>query len=75
MYLFGLDKIGVRQLRPGHIIIHEGKAQTVGPKDIQRCPFMGTSVFGDSYQAGHKPVYIVSMTLCDALRRPKVKTP
>lgn len=52
------------EVRPVHIsliraedtVLHDGKVQTVGPGDIKHNHFMGSTLFGDSYILGLKPV-------------------
>lgn len=53
---FAFAPVHITDIRPGDIVLHEGATVTVGPKDIKRCPFMGVSIFGDSYSAGHRLV-------------------
>jgi len=48
--------VHISSLRQGDIILHNGELKTVSGTDLKRDKFMGTSVFGDSYHAGHKPV-------------------
>jgi hypothetical protein len=52
-------KIHVSLIRWGDTIHHRGHDRTVGKKDIKKCPFMGSSVFGDTYNSGHKLVTLV----------------
>ncbi|QBX32862.1 hypothetical protein Asfd1_236 [Aeromonas phage Asfd_1] len=40
----------------GDTIMHNGHMMTVCKKDITRCEFFGTKIFGDSYVSGRKPV-------------------
>lgn len=53
---FTFTPVHITNIQPGDIVIHRDAVVTVGPKDIKRCPFMGTSIFGDSYVAGHRLV-------------------
>lgn len=53
---FTFTPVHITDIQPGDIVLRDGVAVTVGPKDIKRCPFMGSSIFGDSYLAGHRPV-------------------
>lgn len=46
----------ITDIRPGHIVEHEGNLVTVGRDFIKRCPFMGVSLYGDTYALGTKLV-------------------
>lgn len=39
-----------------NIICPDGRDRTVCSKDIKRCNILGVTIFGDSYNAGHKLV-------------------
>lgn len=41
------------------IIFNDGLLTTVGHSNIKRCPFMGITIFGDSYKLGHQKVKLV----------------
>jgi hypothetical protein len=45
----------ISDIKAGDTIVRKGKEMTVCAKDITR-GFMGTAIFGDSYNNGHKPV-------------------
>lgn len=47
-------KVHIKDVKVGDIIFHDGKWRTVGKKDIKEDPFMGRTIFGDSYQLGYK---------------------
>lgn len=49
----------IRDIRAGDVVRHDGKDRTVGIKDIKHCDFMGVSLFGDTYNLGHKLVDLV----------------
>lgn len=53
---FNFSPVHIADLRPGDIVIHEGAVRTVATNNIKRCSFMGTTIFGDSYMSGHRPV-------------------
>lgn len=55
-YHYGLVDTHIDTLQVGCIIEHDGKHMTVGKNDLHTGGFMGTTVFGDSYHCGHKPV-------------------
>lgn len=59
MINFGLKQINIKQIKQGDTIIHNGQATTVTGNDIKHDQLMGTTVFGDSYNIGHKPVFII----------------
>ncbi len=52
-------KVNISQIKAGDTIIHNGVETTVTQKDIKRDEFMGTTLFGDSYNLGNKPVILV----------------
>lgn len=47
-------KVHIKDVRVGDTVFHDGKWRTVGKKDIKEDPFMGRTIFGDSYQLGYK---------------------
>ena len=51
-----IDETHIDNIRVGDVILHNGKEMTVCAKDITRDQFMGTSLFGDCYMSGYKPV-------------------
>jgi hypothetical protein len=46
----------ISTIKAGDTILHNGEVKTVSGNNIKRCSFMGTTLFGDSYHAGHKLV-------------------
>jgi len=46
----------INDVRVGDVLLHHGEDQTVSVNNIKRGGFMGTSVFGECYMSGHKPV-------------------
>ena len=46
----------IYDIRPGDAIAFDGKIRTVCAKDIKSGYGQMTTVFGDSYNLGHKPV-------------------
>ncbi|MDO4695095.1 MAG: hypothetical protein Q4A62_10860 [Eikenella sp.] len=46
----------IGDIKPGDTVMHHGEMRTVGRRNIKRCPLMGLSLFGDSYQLGRVPV-------------------
>lgn len=59
MYALGLERKHISLVRVGDIVVHQGRARTVSGTDLKRCDFMGTSIFGDSYHIGYRPVFTV----------------
>jgi hypothetical protein len=51
-----INKVHISTIQPGDVIFHNGADRTLSQKDIKHCPFMGTTVFGDSYHLGYKQV-------------------
>lgn len=48
--------VHISNIRQGDMIEHNGVIKTVSSKDIKKSNFMGLTIFGDSYNIGHKPV-------------------
>ena len=57
---YKIKKVHVSQIRIGDTVEHEGHLKTVGKGNIKECNFMGTSLFGDTYNSGTKPVIKVT---------------
>ena len=51
--------VHISEIRRGDTVIHDGKAMTVGKKDIRYSYFFGESLFGDSYNLGQKLVEVM----------------
>lgn len=51
----------INTIMAGDTIIHNGRLRTVSANDITHDTFMGTKLFGDSYNFGYKPVKKVSI--------------
>jgi hypothetical protein len=49
-------EVHISQIMKGDTILHNGQMTTVSQNDIKNCPFMGRSLFGDSYNGGRKLV-------------------
>ena len=39
----------LNQIRAGDTVLHDGKLKTISLSSIKNDPFIGTSIFGDSY--------------------------
>lgn len=48
--------VHISTIQAGDTIEHNGQVTTVCKSNIKTCTFMGTSIFGDSYNRGHKLV-------------------
>ena len=53
---YKLIETHISDIQPGDTVLHEGKVKTVTVSNIKRNSFMGTTLWGDSYHLGHKPV-------------------
>lgn len=52
-----VGEVHISQISAGDTILcPDGTVRTVCNKNIHRCPFMGRSILGDTYQLGCKPV-------------------
>lgn len=56
--IYTKKNIHISTIRSGDTIEHNGRLMTVCGKDIKNDPFMGTTIFGDSYRSGHSPVVL-----------------
>ena len=54
-----MKEVHISLIRAGDAILHNGELVTVSSNNIKHCPFMGTTIFGDSYNLGYKPVIVV----------------
>ena len=54
--------VNINTIKIGDVIEHNGKLQTVCKADIKRDGFMGTTLFGDSYNINTKPVKVLVLT-------------
>lgn len=52
------QNVHIGTIRSGDTIEHNGILKTVCAKDIKNAPFMGTTIFGDSYRLGNTPVIL-----------------
>lgn len=50
--IYNTEKVHISLIRTGDVILHNGKAMTVDTNFISRDPFMGISIFGDTYIGG-----------------------
>lgn len=48
------EMVCIYDVKLGDTIEHEGKLKTVGRESIRRCPFVGVTLWGDSYFGGQK---------------------
>lgn len=55
---FNMDVIDVHisTIKNGDTVFHNEKLMTVSRNDISRVDLFGTTLFGDSYHCGNKPV-------------------
>lgn len=56
MNAFTFSEVHISTICAGDVVEHNGKAMTVNAEDITKDDFMGTKLFGDSYNIGYKPV-------------------
>lgn len=50
------QKVHISSIKIGDTILHNDEIKTVCKRVLKKCDFMGVSLFGDSYNLGHKPV-------------------
>ena len=53
---YTIKKVHISTINVGDTVEHDGVLMTVGANNIKNGGFMGTTLFGDSYAMGHKPV-------------------
>lgn len=46
----------ISDIRPGDTVIHNGVMRTVCRNNINRDPFLGVTLFGDSYNMGRNKI-------------------
>lgn len=51
-----INQVHISQISVGDTIQHEGNLRTVNANHIKKDLFMGTTLFGDSYNLGSKTV-------------------
>ena len=56
---YKIKMVNISEIKPGDIILHNGKESTVSAKDIKQDKFMGKTIFGDSYALGNKSVALL----------------
>jgi hypothetical protein len=55
--------VHISQINSGDTILHNGEEKTVSTNNIKNCSFIGKSLFGDSYNCGHKLVTKIKFNL------------
>lgn len=53
---YEIIETNIANIKHGDCIIENGVMVTVSSSHIKRDPFLGTTLRGDSYNGGHKPV-------------------
>ena len=53
---YEIIKTNIANIKPGDCIMENGMMVTISNVHIKRDPFLGTTLNGDSYNGGHKPV-------------------
>lgn len=59
-----IEPTHISEIRQGDIIERDGQLITVSAAFIRRCPFMGLSLYGDSYNLGRKLVKRAVVVRC-----------
>jgi len=55
-YLYTTSLTHISNIKGGDTVIHNNEMKTVSNNNVKTDPFMGNSIFGDSYHAGNKLV-------------------
>lgn len=50
----------ISEVKAGDTILHNGEVKTVSGNNIKDNPFIGKTLFGDSYNLGYKQVQMVN---------------
>lgn len=50
----------ISEVKAGDTILHNGEIKTVSGNNIKGNPFIGKTLFGDSYNLGYKQVQMVN---------------
>jgi hypothetical protein len=53
---YDIKEVHISTIKWGDTVIHNGDMVTVGKNNIKHGGFLGSSLWGDSYKAGHTPV-------------------
>lgn len=56
---YTIENIHINLVKVGDTILHNGDIRTLGKNNIKHSEFMGTTIWGDSYHIGYKPVKLV----------------
>lgn len=59
---YSIKKTHISNINVGDTIMHNGEIKTISGNNLKRDSFMGTSLFGDSYNLGHKLVELITFT-------------
>jgi hypothetical protein len=51
-----IEKVHISTIRIGDTVKHEGEIKTICKNVLKYSSFLGFSIFGDSYNLGHKKV-------------------
>lgn len=49
----------ISEVRAGDTVLHNGEVKTLPKEFIKNDPFMGRSIWGDSYRMGNAPVTVI----------------
>lgn len=50
----------ISDIKAGDTILHNGEVKTVSGNNIKGNPFIGKTLFGDSYNLGYKKVEVIA---------------
>ena len=71
MSSFTFRPVHIDTIVVGDVVFHDGHERTVSRTFLKRGGFHGTSLWGDNYHSGHKPVMIGTPKL--AMRNGEVR--
>jgi hypothetical protein len=53
---YRIKEVHISLITAGDTVLINEDIKTVCKNNLGECPFIGRTLFGDSYQSGHKPV-------------------
>lgn len=59
---YTIEEVNISEIRAGDTVVHNGEIKTVCGNSLGNDPFMGVSLFGDSYHSGRKKVEKLTIT-------------
>lgn len=58
---YTVDEVNIAYIRPGDTVLRDEHLVTVCAHNLERDPFLGLTLLGDTYRLGHAPVQRASI--------------